>query len=63
MPFYSFQNHNSVNEFTKSKSRDDANCWKLVLDGIINITLTLATEDIPFRSHREQNDTEFFSDD
>ncbi|CAI6348917.1 unnamed protein product [Macrosiphum euphorbiae] len=58
MAFYSFQNHNTVNENQEKQIRDEANYWKLVLDRIIATTLTLATEDIPFRGHRENNETE-----
>ncbi|KAF0712026.1 zinc finger MYM-type protein 1-like [Aphis craccivora] len=58
MDFYSFQNHNTINENHEKQIRDEANYWKLVLDRIITTTLTLATEDIPFRGHRENNETE-----
>jgi hypothetical protein len=58
MAFYSFQNHNTINENQEKQIRDEANYWKLVLDRIITTTLTLATEDIPFRGHKENNETE-----
>lgn len=58
MAFYSFQNHNTINENHEKQIRNEANYWKLVLDRIITTTLTLATEDIPFRGHRENNETE-----
>jgi hypothetical protein len=53
-----FQNHNTINGNQENQIRDEANYWKLVLDRIITTTLTLATEDIPFRGHRENNETE-----
>uniref|UniRef100_A0A2S2QBT8 Uncharacterized protein n=1 Tax=Sipha flava TaxID=143950 RepID=A0A2S2QBT8_9HEMI len=58
MAFYSFQNHNTINENQEKQIRDEANYWKLVLDRIITTTLTLTTEDIPFRGHRKNNETE-----
>lgn len=58
MAFYSFQNHNTINENHENQNRDETNDWKLVLDRIITTTLTLATEDIPFRGRRENNETE-----
>uniref|UniRef100_A0A8D0GJ48 TTF-type domain-containing protein n=1 Tax=Sphenodon punctatus TaxID=8508 RepID=A0A8D0GJ48_SPHPU len=33
--------------------REEANFWRQVLDRIINVTLTLALSNLPFRGHRE----------
>ena len=56
--FLLISNHNTINENHEKQIKDEANYWKLVLDRIITTTLILATEDIPFRGHRENNETE-----
>ena len=45
--------HGTIDEVKEREIRVESNFWKQVLDRVINVTLTLATSNMPFRGHRE----------
>ena len=45
--------HGTIDEEMEREIRVETTFWKQVLDRLINVTLTLATSNMPFRGHRE----------
>jgi hypothetical protein len=50
--------HGTIHEVNEADIRRQANYWTQVLDRIVNVTITLACNNITFRGHREYNNTE-----
>lgn len=53
-----FMAHNTVNEELEKQIRQEQSYWRQIIHRIINVTLTLATEDISLRGHRENEESE-----
>ncbi|KYN15227.1 Zinc finger MYM-type protein 1, partial [Trachymyrmex cornetzi] len=53
-----FIEHKTVNEESEKQIRQNESYWRQVIHRIVNVILTLATEDISLRGHRENEDSE-----
>jgi hypothetical protein len=52
--------HGTLHEVSEADIRRQANYWTQVLDRIVNVTVTLACNNIAFRGHRERNNKELY---
>jgi hypothetical protein len=50
--------HGTTDEVNEVDMHRQANYWTQVLDRIVNVTITLARNNIAFRGHREHNNKE-----
>jgi hypothetical protein len=50
--------HGTIYEVNEADIRRQANYWTQVLDRIVNVTITLACNNIAFRGHKEHNNKE-----
>ena len=52
--FEQWYKEKSVDDYMLSKIKKEANVWRKILHRLLNVTLTLATCNLPFRGHKER---------